>query len=244
VLTPNSGLTKRVVLGESNIMYDPAKFHWLGGWGEALNDCTVLKPAPAHTIEEAREKELIIGAIDTASNTYSNAMVVRNMLGAKFKIVPGYGGGAQIRLAMERGEVHGFCGQFEGWATGKPEWLQGGKLAHLVQFASRRSAEMPDTRLLTEFARTDEERDILTFVQSGIEDRAMVVAPGVPTERVAALEKAYMATLADPKFLEEAKKQKFDVHPVTSQEIRAFVERVMKMKPDTVEKLKFATGRS
>ncbi|MCD6075617.1 MAG: hypothetical protein K0Q70_2500, partial [Rhodospirillales bacterium] len=42
---------------------------------------------------------------------------------------------------MERGEVHGFCGQFEGWKSAKPEWLADGKLAHLVQLASKRSPD-------------------------------------------------------------------------------------------------------
>jgi len=244
VLTPNSGLAKRFILGEGNTLYDPAKFHWLGGWGEAVNDCTVWKTAPATTLEEARTKELVIGAIDTGSNTYTNPLLMNNLLGTKFKIVPGYGGGSQIRLAMERGEVHGFCGQFDGWKTAKPQWLKEGKLAHLVQLSSKRSADMPNTPLLSEFARNDEEKQILTFVQSGIEDRAFVAPPGVPAERLAALAKAYEDTLKDPKFLEETSRAKFDVTYVSGDEIQKFVESMMKMKPETVEKLKKATGRT
>ncbi len=244
VLTPNSGLAKRFILGEGNTLYDPAKFHWLGGWGEAVNDCTVFKTAPATTLEEAKTKELVIGAIDTGSNTYTNPLLMNNLLGTKFKIVPGYGGGSQIRLAMERGEVDGFCGQFEGWKTAKPEWLADGKLAHLVQLSSKRSADMPNTPLLSEFARNDEEKQILTFVQSGIEDRAFVAPPGVPPARLAALAKAYEDTIKDPKFVEETSRAKFDVTYVSGKEIQDFVESMMKMKPETVEKLKTATGRT
>jgi tripartite-type tricarboxylate transporter receptor subunit TctC len=244
VLTPNSGLAKRFILGEGNTLYEPAKFHWLGGWGEAVNDCTVFKIAPATTLEEARTKEIVIGAIDTGSNTYTNPLLMNNLLGTKFKIVPGYGGGSQIRLAMERGEVHGFCGQFEGWKTAKPEWLAEGKLAHLVQLSTKRSADMPNTPLLSEFARNDEEKQILTFVQSGIEDRAFVAPPGVPADRLAALAKAYEDTIKDPKFVEETSRAKFDVTYVTGKEIQDFVESMMKMKPESVEKLKKATGRN
>ncbi|MCD6073267.1 MAG: tripartite tricarboxylate transporter family receptor, partial [Rhodospirillales bacterium] len=184
--------------------------------------------------------ELVIGAIDTGSNTYTNPLLMNNLLGTKFKIVPGYGGGSQIRLAMERGEVHGFCGQFEGWKTAKPEWLSEGKLAHLVQLSTKRSADMPNTPLLSEFARNDEEKQILTFVQSGIEDRAFVAPPGVPAD---ALSKAYMDTIKDPKFVEETSRAKFDVTYVSGKEIQEFVGTMMKMKPETVEKLKKATGR-
>jgi tripartite-type tricarboxylate transporter receptor subunit TctC len=240
--TPNGGLTKRIVLGEPAARIDPKKWNWLGGWGEAVNDCTVWKKSPATTLEEAKQKVDIIGAIDTGSNTYTNPMLMNNILGTKFKIVPGYGGGSQIRLAMEKGEVDGFCGQFEGWKSVKPEWLREGRLSHLVQLASKRSPDMPNTPLLSEFARNDEERQIFEFVQSGVEDRAMVMAPGVPADRVAAMEKAYMETLADPKFVEEASRSQFEITPVSGAEIRAYVDRITAMKPDTIQKIKKAEG--
>jgi len=103
---------------------------------------------------------------------------------------------------------------------------------------------MPNTPLLSEFARNDEEKQILTFVQSGIEDRAFVAPPGVPPARLAALAKAYEDTIKDPKFVEETSRAKFDVTYVSGKEIQDFVESMMKMKPETVEKLKKATGRT
>jgi tripartite-type tricarboxylate transporter receptor subunit TctC len=240
--TPNGGLTKRIVLGEPAARIDPKKWSWLGGWGEAVNDCTVWKTSPAITLEQAKQKVDIIGAVDTGSNTYTNPTLINNILGTKFKVVPGYGGGSQIRLAMEKGEVDGFCGQFEGWKSVKPEWLRAGKLSHLVQLASKRSPDMPNTPLLSEFARNDEERQIFEFVQSGVEDRAMVMAPGVPADRVAAMEKAYMETLSDPKMIEDAEKSKFEITPVPSSEIRAYVDRITSIPPATIAKLKKAEG--
>lgn len=242
VLTPVSGLTKTVALKSANTKYDPRKYHWLGGWGEAVTDCTVWKTAPATTIEEARKKEVIIGAFSKSSTTYQRPALLNTLLGTKIKIVIGYKGGSKVRLAMEKGEVQGFCGQFAGWKTRKPEWLKAGKLAHLVQFASKRSADMPDTRLFSEFATNDEEREIYTFFQSGVEDRAMLVPPGVPADRVAALEKAYMATLRDPEFVAAAKKIKFDIDPISSADIRKFVDGTMNMKPATIAKLRKALG--
>jgi len=235
-------MTKRVKLGEPGIMYDPAKWIWLGGWGEAVNDCTVWKTAPATTIEEARNKEVIIGTIGTGGATYTNPHLIKTMLGTKFKLVTGYGGGSDVRLAMERNEVDGFCGQFEGWKTAKPEWLAGGRLAHLIQLASKRSPDMPNTPLLSEFARTDEEREIFRFVQSAIEDRAYVVAPGVPAERAAALEKALANTFKDPAFLEDTTKQKYDVQPISAADLRAYVAEVLTLKPESVAKTKKAMG--
>ena len=238
LLTPNAGLTKRVVLGEANIKYDPVKFNWLGGWGEPANDCTVMKAtSPAQTIQQVFEKEVIIGAIGTSSTTYTNPLALNNVVGTKFKLVPGYGGGAEVRLAMERGEVHGFCGQYESWTMGKPEWLREGKLVHLMQSTSKRTAALADVPTASELGRTDEEREILSLLQSGPEDRAMAAPPGVPADRLAALEKAYMAMLADQKFLEDAARQQFPITPIAAPAIRAYVERLMKIKFATAEKL-------
>ena len=188
------------------------------------------------------EKEVVIGTIDPGSNTHTNPLLMNNMLGTKFKLVPGYGGGSQVRLAMERGEVHGFCGQFEGWKSAKPLWLKEGKLAHLVQLASKRSADMPNTPLLSEFAKSDEEKQIFGFIQSSIEDRAMVMAPGVPADRAAAMEKAYMALLADPAFVADANKQKFEIDPVASDEIRKTITAMLAMKPEQIKKIRKAQG--
>jgi tripartite-type tricarboxylate transporter receptor subunit TctC len=240
--TPSGGLTRRIVLGEPAARFDPRKLNWLGAWGEAVNDCTVWSNSPATTLEQAKTTELIIGAVDTGSATYVNPMMMNYFLGTKFKVVPGYGGGAQVRLAMERGEVHGFCGQFEGWKSVKPEWLHAGRLAHLVQLASKRSPDMPNTPLLSEFARNDEEKLIFEFIQSGLEDRSMVMAPGVPADRLAAMRKAYMDTLRDPAFLAEANGSQFEVTPVEWQELTTFVEHVFELKPASIAQIRKAQG--
>lgn len=242
VVTPTSALNKRAAMGYPGIRWDPRKFHWIGGWSEAVNDCSVLNTAPATTIEQARKTEVVMGAFNKASNPYTNAMVINNIVGTKFKIITGYKGGAKVRLAIEKGELHGWCGQYLGWKTRKPEWLRTGKIVHLVQLASKRSPDMPNVPLLSEFAKTDEEREMLTFVQSSPDDRAMGVPPGVPADRVAALEKAYQATMRDPAFLADAKKLKLEIDPISAKEIQDFEERIMKMKPELIARLKKAMG--
>jgi tripartite-type tricarboxylate transporter receptor subunit TctC len=242
LMTPLSQTTKRVVLGDPAPKYDPKKWNWLGGWGEAVVTCTVLATAPAVTVEQAKQKEDVIGAFDAGSLTYTYPLAMNNLIGTKFKMVQGYPGGNQVRIAMERGEVHGLCAQYDGWKTTRPQWVSEGKLAHLVQFASKPHPDLPNVPLLSSFAKSDEERQIMKFIEWGIEDRAMVMAPGVPEERVKAMEKAYMDTLKDPEFLAEAAKLKFEIEPITGQEIRDFVDEIMALKPETVDKIKKSMG--
>jgi tripartite-type tricarboxylate transporter receptor subunit TctC len=241
-VTPLAGAASRVLLKLGNAKYDPAKMQWMGGWGEALTVLSVLRGGPAATLEEAKQKEVVLGAIGKTSNTYLLPSLLNHLVGTKFKIIAGYQGGAPIRLAIEKGELHGWCGQWEGWTMGKPEWLRENKLIHFVQFASRRSAEMPDVPILSELAKDDEQRRMFKAIEAGIADRAFAAAPGVPKDRVAAVAKAYMATLRDPAFVADAEKQQFSIEPIEGHQIQKFVEEMMSTPPVTVAKMRQAMG--
>jgi tripartite-type tricarboxylate transporter receptor subunit TctC len=243
LVTPNAGGALRMVLGIDKASYDPAKFTWLGGWGEAVNTVTLLKDnAPVKTIEDARKTEVILGSIGKTSNTYLIPALMKNTLGLKFKIISGYRGGAPIRLAIEKGEVHGWAGQWTGWKLGKPDWVRDGRLVHLVQLASKPTPDLPNVPLLSSFAENAEERGIFTAVQTGIADRAIAVPPGVPADRVAALRTAYEKTLRDPEFLKDATSRKFEVDPISGADIQKYVTELMATPKPVVAKMKTAMG--
>ena len=196
--------------------------------------------APVATLEQARKQEVILGAIGKSSNTYLVPALMNNMLGTKFKIITGYRGGAPIRLAMEKGEVHGWAGQWDGWKLLNPAWVRDGNLTHLVQLASHPNPELPGIPLLSSFARDAEERTILQTIESGIADRALLVPPGVPAARGDAIAKAYHDTLRDPVFVKEANTAKFEIAPIEEEKIQAFVAAVAALPPATIAKVKAA----
>ena len=243
-ITPNGGVAKRVVLRIGNPKYDPARFQWLGGWGEAVNTITLRKDAGVHTLKQAMQKQAILGAIGKSSNTFMIPSLMNNTIGTKFKIITGYRGGSPIRKAIETGELHGWSGQWLGWKLRKADWIRDGKIVNLVQMASKRALDLPNVPLLTDFARNDEERDLFTFVQTSIGDKAFVVAPGVPKDRAAALSKAYMATLRDAKFVAEMTKRHYTIDPISGQRIQKFVKDVMNTPAAKVEKLRRLMGLS
>ena len=242
LITPNSGGTRRYVLGLGKPKYNPSKFNWLGGWGEPVFILTVLNTAPVKTLQEAMETEVILGSIGKTGNTYQNPSLINNTLGTKFKIIPGYRGGSRVRLAMEKGEVHGWFGQYMGWKSRKPEWIREGKLVHLVQISRKTLPELKGVPQLTDFAKNDEQRKMFEFVKSGMEDRTFGAPPGVPADRLAALEKAYRDTLNDPEFRAQAAKKKYDINPLTAQEVRNVVKEMMAVSPEFVAKIRKAMG--
>ena len=241
--TPNSGLTRRYMMGLGAPKYDPLKWNWLGGWGESVYVLTVLDTAPVKTLKEATQKEAVIGAMNKANPTYTIPTLVNSIAGTKFKIIPGYRGGSRVRLAMEKGEVDGFCCPYISWKSRKPEWVRDGRLVHLIQMASKPSPELPaSVPLLSTFAKNDEQLQMCRFVQSAAEDRALVAPPGVPPDRVAALEKAYMATLNDAEFKAAAAKVNYFIDPVTKEEILAVVKERMSVSPQFLTNLKKTMG--
>ena len=69
------------------------------------------------------------------------------------------------------------------------------------------------------------------------------IAPGaVPADRIAALQKAFEATMKDPEFLAEAEKQQLPILPMAAAEIEATIKKLYLTSPDIVAAAKVITG--
>ncbi len=241
ILSAIPGLALRLPLGLDKPTYDAGRFQWIGGWGEGINAVTLRRDTtPAATMEAARKTEVVLGAISKSSNTYTVPALMNNLLGTRFKIITGYRGGAPIRLAMEKGEIHGWSGQADGWRMIDHPWLKQGNLVHLAQLASKPAAELPGVPMLSSFARGAEELAILKAIESGVADRALFVAPDVPEARAKALAKAFGGTLRDPQFIKDATAAKFEIDPIAPEPIKRFVASIAALPPTTIAKMKKA----
>ena len=241
-IAPNAGIAKRVILRLTKARYEPAKMQWLGGWGEATNTLTLRKDAGVHTIADAKQKQAIVGAIGRSNNTFMLPSLLNNTIGTKFKIITGYRGGSPIRKAIESNELHGWAGQWLGWKLRKSDWIRDGKIVNLVQMATKKHPDLPHVPLLTDLAKNDEQRDLFGFVQTGLSDKAFVVAPRVPSERSDALAKAYWAMLHDKVFLAQMTKRHYLIDPVSGPVVQKAVEDIMSISPEKVEKLRALMG--
>ncbi len=161
------------------------------------------------------------------------------MFGAKFKMVPGYPGGNDINLAMERGEVQGRCSI--PWSTVKATrrfWIDENKVNLLMQYSLGKHADLPDVPLVMDLAQTEAQRTILKLIFGRqVMGRPFVTPPEVPKERVALLRQAFMDIMADKEFLAEAEKAKFEVTPVSGERIESLVLEVYRnTTPELAEK--------
>ncbi len=232
------------ILGNPQARYDPKTFNWIGGKSRDNITCLVWHTSPIRTIADAMASEVIVGATGPGSRTMTFPKALNDLVGTKFKIVAGYPGGNEITMALEKGEVGGYCG----WALGSlkqraPQWYDEKKVRFLVQFASARDKDLQDVPLAVDLAKTPAHRDIMEFLTSdAVLAWTLLAPPGVPGERVALLRQAFEAMLRDPAVLAEAEREKLEIDPVPGTELQALVERLARTPPTTLEAIKQING--
>jgi len=229
-------------LGQPGIQFDARRFNWIGNMVVVNNVMFVWAASGVRTIEDAKQKQLSIGATGAASPSVLYPQVSNNLLGTKFKIVSGYPGGGDISIAIERREVDGRGS--DSWASMKanhPNWLSERKINILFQVGPKREADLPDTPLWSELEDNAEERQVLEVLSGDVAvGRPILTAPDVPAERVQALRQAFDATVKDPRFIAAAEQQRMYLNPMTGEELQQIVGKILSPSPAVIAKIKDA----
>jgi hypothetical protein len=164
--------------------------------------------------------------------------------GAQFEVVSGYKGGAEILLALERGEIDGTCG-FE-WAslkTQRPDWLRDKKVNVLVQVALEPEATLTQMGVprIAGFTKTDEDRRAMELIiGQQVFSRPYILPPETPAAQVKILRDAFMKTMADKEFIEDAARLRLDIDPLSGDKVQAVVGRLYAAPAAIVERAKAA----
>jgi len=182
-----------------------------------------------------------MGGIAPGTSTPDNATrIFKAALGLPIQLVTGYKGTAEVRLAAEGGEVAGGCW---GWDSVSVTWrkaLDSGDAVVVLQANRKSHPELPNVPQAIKFAKTEEGRKLIEVGIHSDSDivRTYTLPPGTPKDRVQLLRNAFTATLADPEFLDDAKKSKLNVDPVPVAEIEKDIAGLFKLDPTLVTKLK------
>jgi tripartite-type tricarboxylate transporter receptor subunit TctC len=217
--------------------FDLLNFPMLGSMNRDTIVLIVSNRSKVQTFEDAKRLPLVLAAegVDTDGVVFPRLM--NRFLGTKFQPVPGYSGDAAMMLAVERGEADGRGGV--PWGAVKvsgARQLKDGSLKVILQMTNQRSRELPDVPMLLDHITDVSQRHVLELLFSSQEmGRPFVLPPGVPEERVALLRKAFVDTMNDPVFLEDAKKTGLDTDPMNGRDMQALMKRLYATPPETVE---------
>jgi tripartite-type tricarboxylate transporter receptor subunit TctC len=238
------GLAMEPLIGTSATQFDARKFTWLGSGTDEVSICVTWHSSPVKTWKDVLATPFTVGGEGSGSDPDIFSLVMRNIFGAKLRLVSGYPGTSEVALAMERGEIDGRCGwSWSSLKLTKPDWITNKQVNIIVQLALQRSPELPNVPLVLDLATTDRQRQILKLVLSRQSmARPFTAPPGLPEDRKRALRDAFDRTMADAEFLAEAKQRGLEVNPVSGAEIDQLVTELYQTPADVIAETRAIIG--
>jgi tripartite-type tricarboxylate transporter receptor subunit TctC len=236
------------LLGNKAALFDPEKFSWIGSMSQEVAYCGVWQsPGAVTSFDEMLKsgKDTIFGGGAPAAITYQHPLVLKNVLGAHIRLIPGYAGTRAIDLAMPRGEVNGICGLYT--SSIKADFrdeVTSGQLKLVIQMGPKKSDAFGNIPSVYDYAKTDEQRAVLDlYFKQLVLGRPVAGPPGIPPERLTALRQAFLATMKDKDFLAEANKVGLDVDPATAEDVEKLLQHFASFSPSIFAKAREAITR-
>jgi tripartite-type tricarboxylate transporter receptor subunit TctC len=236
------GMAMEPLIGSSATQYDSRKFTWLGSATNEVSVCATWHTSAVKNWGDMLVKPFTVGGEGSGSDPDIFSAMLRNAFGVKVKTVSGYPGSNEVALAMERGEVDGRCGwSWSSMKATRADWLAGKKVNVVVQLSLNKSPELPHVPIVTEFATTERQRQILQLILSRqVMGRPFAGPPGVPDDRKQALRAAFDATMADAEFRADVTSRGLEVNPVSGIEVDRLMAQLYDTPPEAIAETKAA----
>ena len=213
--------------GAPGARFDATKLSWIGTPTKEHNVCIAYQTAAVKSVQDLREKQLILGDTGPGTGTRSYPKVLNELLGFKFKLVGGFQSSADVFLAMERGEVDGICESLDSVNSRRPDWIASKKVNVLLQAGAAPRPDLKGVPFALDLARNNEERQVLEFLYAGQGiGRPFVAPPDLPAERLKMLRDAFSAMVKDSDFVADAKRGKLDVEPEDGEHLAALIRKI------------------
>jgi tripartite-type tricarboxylate transporter receptor subunit TctC len=237
------GLFLGQALGQKGIEFDARKFEFIGAPARDHVVCALAKTSGITSVEKwmASPTPVKMGGVAPGASTPDNATrTIKAALGLPIQLITGYKGTADIRLAVEAGELAGTCFN---WGSIRATWrkaLDAGELTVVLQLAPKSHPELPGVPLAIDLAKTEDARrliEVAIHTDSSIV-RSLTLPPGTPKDRVQLLRKAFQETLRDPTFLADAEKVKLEIEPVAGEDMERVVQKIFTLEPPMMARLR------
>lgn len=231
------------LLRPKKIKYDARKFTYIGVMVPANPVLMAWHTAPVQTLDQLRKQELIVGISGRTSQSGINTLIMNKFLGTKIKLVVGYSGTSKIALAMERGEVQGSISSWVSWKSRAQNWIKGKQITPVIQVGLQKAKDLPNVPLMLDYARNDEDRQVLQLISGGGPfGRSLIAPPGVPKYLIDGWRKAFDKTMQDPEFRSEAKRRNIEIDPTSGADIQPVVAKILNTPKAVVKRAQKAIG--
>ncbi len=237
------GIPQEKIYGNDLARFEPSKFTWIGSANNEVSICVAMAKSGITQFQELKTRGMIVGGTGEGADTDTFPKALNKVLGTRLKLVTGYPGGNEILLAMERGEVDGRCGySWSSAISSHAHWLKEKKMHVLVQIATEKHPDMPNVPLVLDLAESAEDKQVLEFIFAPQAwGRPFLAPPGIPADRVKALQDSFMAVTKDPAFIAEVTKMKLEINPISGPEIARLIAKQQSASPAIIKRAKAAT---
>ena len=216
------------LFGHSTTSFDTTKFGWVGNMDETIGLCVVNGNSGIASFDDLRKKGDFVRRYRPFGRRHASRARTHALYGAKIKLIKGYPGAEDVVLAMDRGEVQGVCGLTKTVLKSRfAESLKSGQLKPIIHDNMKSQADLPGVPGVYDFAKTAKDREVLDLLFGWrVLGRPVAAPPGVPPERLQALQQAFLDTMKDPRFVAEAQKASLDLAPSSGEEVAALIKRL------------------
>lgn len=243
-LLPNVIMEPLVGEDREDIGYDPLKFEYLGSAASPVYICITRPDAPATAFGLVKQRRLVMGAVADGGSTQDISNALRNLVGARFRMVPRYRDEEQLLKALEYGEVHGACGyDWSGLRTRQPELIKEKKVNILLQIALNPRPDLTGrgVPIVWDFITDEDARAALQLLAGAQEiGRPYAAPPRVPHRRVTALRVAFERTMKDLDFKADARKAELDISPTYGDDMQRMIEQMYRTPASVVDRARAA----
>jgi tripartite-type tricarboxylate transporter receptor subunit TctC len=245
----NGAVILEQLFGNPGIHFDMARLRYLAVPVNETYVMIVTRQAGIAKFSDllgANAKQVILGAIPNSTLEHA-PILLRDAVNANLKVVSGYKGSADIRLAIDSGEIGGF---FNPWSTVKASSLEkftSGQWSVILQLSDQSLPDLPSANIPTiaDLTADENQRMLLRYgtLAPNQFGKVYMLRPGVPADRAAALEAAFARTFADRNFQAEAEKSQLEISPLYGESIRQVVGDFLTMPLAIKERLKRSLKR-
>ena len=225
------------------INFDPRQMEWIGAPGYNHDLCVLNQKTGITSAEQwlASKTPMKLGGSAPGSTTDDTAKILKEAIGLPMRLITGYKGTADIRVAVESGEIDGLCGF--SWVSVRSTWrkaIEAGQVKILLQTNAKAHPELPKVPLSISFAKSAEARQL---IEAGVHQPSQMtysysLPPKTPKDRMQTLRAAFSQTMKDADFLNDAGKANLEISPVSGEETEQLIQNLFKTPPAVVAKLK------
>jgi len=235
------------LLGAKEVKFDWPKFSWIGSPERIDQVLFIRADTPYKTLEDIRKaaEPPKCAALARTGLGYFLPQLLEEGLGLKIHMVVGYGGGGDMNLAIEKGEVQCRAGTVSAYVGREPTrtWIKNGFVRALAQSGAKRYPKLPDVPTVYELMETYKAPDATkrlarVLLSSGDLGRPFIGPPGMPAERIKVLREAFTEAMNDPALLADAQKRKWDLDLLSGEELEAVSKDIMVQPPEVIERMK------